>query len=439
MDRLSESQLETIRANPIEDGFDAFRNTFQTTYSNTRGYTSLAHFEQLVSDTSECCARPPEKKLTDAEWKDQALRLIPTILLLPAASALPSTMATGFLHGEILSLLVRLTSGDVEIEQITRLVNYVITQVDDIQVWTEVYNVIVRTKPVQPTTPPRPALSFPSSFKQTPWSFNTNFVDSSELRKDIDPILRNELDDSLTIDHPEFMHAFLGKVTRLDEIVDIILLNGQRMDPPLYQNGTGWLEWPKECEESDILQWLRRHMDLFLSLAKEHGLAPPTRRRYFTTPTKPIPGSVSRRKLDVGVADEDEAHAEAGLPYEHEPSRDWSRILVVGELKSNMREDSHRNTWLDLARYTREIFGAQNRRFVLGFTLCGTKMRLWEFDRLGGVASLPFDVNADGKMFIQVILGFFLMTVSNLALIPLFGQKPASNLLKLREMIGRKS
>ena len=91
---------------------------------------------------------------------------------------------------------------------------------------------------------------------------------------------------------------------------------------------------------------------------------------------------------------------------------------MIGELKSNLQEDHHRNTWLDLARYAREIFGAQDRRFVLGFTLCGSKLRAWEFDRLGGTASVSIDVHMDAKAFIKVILGFFLMTEKQLGFDP---------------------
>jgi len=44
---------------------------------------------------------------------------------------------------------------------------------------------------------------------------------------------------------------------------------------------------------------------------------------------------------------------------------DWSHILIPGELKSNAREDNYSSTWLDLLRYAREVFGAQDtRRFV---------------------------------------------------------------------------
>ena len=54
----------------------------------------------------------------------------------------------------------------------------------------------------------------------------------------------------------------------------------------------------------------------------------------------------------------------------------------------------------------------------LGFTLCGPVMRLWEFDRLGGVASAPIDVNKDSHMFMSVILGCLWMNEEELGFDP---------------------
>ncbi|KAF2812795.1 uncharacterized protein BDZ99DRAFT_242542 [Mytilinidion resinicola] len=118
------------------------------------------------------------------------------------------------------------------------------------------------------------------------------------------------------------------------------------------------------------------------------GFQPPTRRRCFATPNKPIPGSISKRKLDIGIiyGGRNEM-SNGGAPC------DWCDVLVPGELKSNPREDNHSSTWFDLSRYAREIFAAQDtRRSVTGFTLCGSVMRLWTFDRLGAVASHSFDI-----------------------------------------------
>lgn len=61
--------------------------------------------------------------------------------------------------------------------------------------------------------------------------------------------------------------------------------------------------------------------------------------------------------------------------------------LVPRMLKGSPGVDTCPNTWLDLARYAKELFAAQDsRHFVLGLTLCGSLLWIWEFDRLGGIA-----------------------------------------------------
>jgi Fungal protein kinase len=81
--------------------------------------------------------------------------------------------------------------------------------------------------------------------------------------------------------------------------------------------------------------------------------------------------------------------------------------------------DKRTNTWLDLARYARHVLTAQDtRRFVLGFTLCASIMRLWEFDRLGGIASSPFDIKKEGLQFISAVLGYLWMNEEQLGFDP---------------------
>jgi hypothetical protein len=90
---------------------------------------------------------------------------------------------------------------------------------------------------------------------------------------------------------------------------------------------------------------------------------------------KPIQGSTGERKLDVGLWP---------IPRPGKTLVVWSQILVPGELKSNPSADTASKAWLDLGTYAREVLAAQDtRRFVLGFMICGSLMRIWEFDRLG--------------------------------------------------------
>ena len=97
----------------------------------------------------------------------------------------------------------------------------------------------------------------------------------------------------------------------------------------------------------------------------------------------------------------------------------WLPVLVPGELMSNPNTDTPSQAWFDLGKYVREVFSAQDtRRFVLGFTLCGSIMRLWEYDRVGGIASSGFDINKDGRQFASAILGFLWMNEEQLGFDP---------------------
>lgn len=71
-------------------------------------------------------------------------------------------------------------------------------------------------------------------------------------------------------------------------------------------------------------------------------------------PNQPIPGSVSKRKLDVGLAYRPSDELEDG----NHSYCDWSHILVPGELRINPREDNYSSTWLDLLRDTPERYSA---------------------------------------------------------------------------------
>ena len=98
----------------------------------------------------------------------------------------------------------------------------------------------------------------------------------------------------------------------------------------------------------------------------------------------------------------------------------WSQILVPCELKSNPSADKASKAWLDLGAYAREVLAAQDtRRFVLGFTICGSFMRIWEFDRLGGLASEQFDINEDGLQFVSTVLGFLWISEEELGFDPI--------------------
>ena len=265
------------------------------------------------------------------------------------------------------------------------------------------------------TTPNRPVLLGNPQLHQTPTVQNTaGIVTSSEQSVSFDDELKMELGTSLYIGVPGFAEAFFSGVSNLQSMAKTVFEKCQEGDDPLFNTeADGWQGWPSDANEDKVLEWFQRLMKKFLDLAAES----------YALPNKPVPGSVSKRKLDIGFVHQNTLG---------QAQYDWSRILVPGELKSNRKEDAHQSTWLDLARYVREIFKAQDaRRFIQGFTLCGSLMRLWEFDRLGGIASSAFDINKDGLEFVSAVLGYLWMTNEQLGFDPTITSEGANRYMTI--------
>ncbi|KAL4993338.1 hypothetical protein BDV10DRAFT_190086 [Aspergillus recurvatus] len=167
---------------------------------------------------------------------------------------------------------------------------------------------------------------------------------------------------------------------------------------PLFDDRNGWRDWPETAKEKEVLDWLSKVISEIRELATEENFTTLCNCTVLAHPSQPLQGSTADRKLDVGIVCN--PNARDSTQYH------WSHVLVLGELKSSPSADTASTTWRDLGRYAREVLTAQDtRRFALGFTLCGPNMRLWEFDRVGAIASSPFDINKDGFRFISTMLG----------------------------------
>ncbi|KAF1841393.1 uncharacterized protein K460DRAFT_318276 [Cucurbitaria berberidis CBS 394.84] len=363
------NRSEILHANPIGRGLDGFRD---------------AHALNPLDDDNWGG--------DDEALKNTLVELVLALQSLAASRSLPSKRGNKDLRSDLLSLSSALYSDNADTVRAKPLLDAVLSKQPDEVIWDAVYDAVTESTP-----PPRPL----SSFQQTPWLRNTgSFANSTEHRKYIDSVLKEELG-QLYVGVPGFSEAFFGGVPDLKPVSQAVFKQCKGV-ASLYQEGSGWQGWPEDAKERDVLGWFAPLIGQLVDLAaqneqNEHTSRP--RRRPLAQPHKPIQGSIADRKMDVGFVDD--PHADVDARYR------WPQILIPGELKSNPLDDKASKAWLDLGRYAREVFAAQpSRRFVLGFTLCGSRMRLWEFDRLGGIASESFDINEDGLQFVSAVLGF---------------------------------
>lgn len=328
--------------------------------------------------------------------------LLAALQILPITRLLPSKSGPRTLRDDLRKIGSAVSADKFDLDRVQPLLKVVLhDQGNDLHIWDAVYEAITESTP-----PPR---LITSSLQQTPWRRNTSsFANTSEYRRYVDAVLKEELG-PMYAGLRGFYDAYFGGVEGLFIAAEAIFKRCIETSQPLFRNG--WIGWPPEARENDVLDWLKKVIDQISQLAQDHRPAQVQRRRPIAQPNQPLKGSTAKRTLDIGFMSSSETDRDGKCH--------WSQILVPGELKSNPSADTASEAWLDLGRCAREIFAAQDtRRFVIGFTICGSLMRIWVFDRLGGIASEQFDINKDGLQFVGTILGFLWMNEEQLGFDP---------------------
>lgn len=337
------------------------------------------------------------------ELRNLALDVLIALQSLRAPRILRSCGSGKNLIDDISRLVPIINSDGFELDSIKPLLKSALSDaIDDTLVWDQVYLAVIERTP-----PPR---SSASVLQQTPWLHNTgSFANSSEYRQDVDRVLKLELG-PLYVGLHNFRKTYFGNVAGLEKNSAAVFQKCKEGSSPLF-NEEGWSGWPRDANQDDVLSWFANVNEKLGAFAEEYRPTTSYRRRPIAQPNKPIQGSAGERKMDIGFVSDPSAGVDSRCH--------WSQILVPGELKSNPSADIASKAWLDIGRYAREVLAAQDtRRFVLGFTICGSLMRIWEFDRLGGIASEQFDINQDGLQFVSTVLGFLWMSEEQLGFDP---------------------
>ncbi|KAG6041968.1 hypothetical protein E4U17_001609 [Claviceps sp. LM77 group G4] len=156
-------------------------------------------------------------------------------------------------------------------------------------------------------------------------------------------------------------------------------------------DGQRWTDFPSIPDEKPVWDWLRSLEERFLVDAPY---------KFHTTRT------ANQFKEPKGQMDlflqRPAAEASDTFWYKH--------VLVVGEQKKSYDTSRFKADFLQLTRYVRSVFADQpTRRFAHAFSLCGSKMELWVFDRSGAYSSGTFDIHDEPDKLARALVGYATM------------------------------
>ena len=341
--------------------------------------------------------------LTDIGGKNIALDLISTLQVQPASRSLRSKIGVGPLRIDIASLDTRFNLDQLGITLIRPLLKLVVNRRSDAEVWAALYDLVLQASltHLRPTTPDRPRIA--SLFQGTPNSYKSGSLQNTSMPVErVKEALKCELNSSIELNHPNFIATFFAKDRQVEDAANAVFKKCCEGEAPVFKNC--WHEW-KEDKEPDVQHSLENRIKSIMTLLDSANIKPPSKRQFLPSPNTKLLGT-EKLKPDICLAN--------GAT----PLHSWDQVLVPIEIKAPGK-DGWERTWLDIAKYARAILSYQDsRRFVLGITLCGSTMRLWEFDRLGATTSKAFDIHENGLHFVKILLSFLWMTDEQLGFDP---------------------
>ncbi|RSL38977.1 hypothetical protein CEP51_016856, partial [Fusarium floridanum] len=271
----NESQSKVIEDNPIGNGLDAFR----------------ASFNSICEGAGIPCSPDALDKLGQEDLQNVVFVLVSGLQILPASRLLRASNGRT-LFSDLVRLISAAASDDFDFDRVKPLLKSALASEPDTLIWGQVYDAVTESTP-----PPRPIAS---SLQQTPWLRNTSsFANSSEHRKYVDDVLKEELG-SMYVGLRHFHNTYFGGVVGLNAVSEAFFDQCIEGSDPLFEDG--WKGWPEDAKQDDVLSWFSDFSDKLAGFADAHGSISTHQhgRRPLAQPNKPIQGSTGERKLDVG-------------------------------------------------------------------------------------------------------------------------------------------
>ncbi|KAM5348921.1 hypothetical protein ACJ41O_008744 [Fusarium nematophilum] len=152
-----------------------------------------------------------------------------------------------------------IATDDFDLDHVQPLLKQAIDEADDSAIWDQVKSAVAETTP-----PPRP---IPSSIQQTPWLRNTSsFPNSSEYRKHVDGVLKEELG-LMYVGLPKFWDTYFGGMDDLKTASEAFFKQCVKEPSPMFTNG--WTGWPTDAREDDVLDWFAGFYETLATFATD--------------------------------------------------------------------------------------------------------------------------------------------------------------------------
>ncbi|KAG6307356.1 hypothetical protein E4U45_004822 [Claviceps purpurea] len=352
----------------------------------------LGHSLDSVREALRNAGEDAQGEAFDAErsnpWLEAVLELVIALYASRACRWLASRIEKRrHLPSNLGDICTRLEGHELPIQVFRPLSQLVLNQASDIDIWTAVIVMVAtQNKDTPPTYQP---LSWPS-FKYT----------ATEADAEVFDEICNSTHCAVGGFHEKYFEGHEWN-SRAAEV-------WQRAKHLYSDSEKKWLHLPLQPTEENVCSWWLGLQNDFLATE---------RAAYSGRPLQYEDGSDSEDYgSDCRYSQELELSVKMRKNGSAVETHDWRDVLAIGRLRESEQTEA-KEILLQLGSAVREVFARQpTRRFIHAFTLTGTTMETWVFDRSGPYSGTTFNVHEEPERFVQVLCGYLMMGDEELGL-----------------------
>ncbi|VCU39140.1 Bgt-51247 [Blumeria graminis f. sp. tritici] len=261
------------------------------------------------------------------------------------------------------SIAQRLTLRSIQLTSFIPLINSIISNATDIEIWDEVTELVDTHEPMQ-----SPETNVPSARQGDARHRRCTapYEGADQIMDTLKGALRTELAGTIFENVGGFYAKYFEGTTWAGQCKEIAKRYENRPDKSTFK-------FPKDPTEKNVWQWIKAVQAEFIEPYKPDESCeskdnfPLRADAFHTTGPGQIDGGLAIRQIDIFIKSREKAAK----------AHDWRDILVLGEL-TELSSAQWVDKFLQLSVYMREIFSAQPlRQFAHGFLMFGTQLQLW--------------------------------------------------------------
>ncbi|KAI1932670.1 hypothetical protein LOZ65_000659 [Ophidiomyces ophidiicola] len=354
---------------------------------------SLSRSRRQLQDVDWSYAMATSLDGTDKQkLQDAVSNLLIALIRTDAAFKLPSKISNLEVAAELFSLLQGVRKSDFNYIYYRPLVSLVIERRSDYQIWGGVFNLIARFSKVTTMSATTPPVADGTSIMNVSTS-QEDSENSEDIPEGIEERVFEDIKGRTHIDVQGFYEKYFEGKDWTNRARDVYELVKDR------HCAGKWLGLHDSPAQDDVQFWIFQVQNEFL-LHERRRYYRINRSRELTTGNAP-------HHIDLIVKQR------SGHPSD--TTHDWNSVEVIGKLKASNK--SFKRTLAQLARYAQDVFAYQpTRRYLHAFTICGTFMTPWVFDRSGCYSPGQLNIHEEPQRFISLIVGYLMMNEEELGL-----------------------